>query len=99
MAIPYCGATWDLLVTNAIMGNERITDETDDVEVTYVLTHKGDSYLTGSMEWEAHGYEDTWVARFLLPSTPGVLKAEITSSATVDEDDVMGKFQTSIKVV
>jgi hypothetical protein len=95
------GDTWYIVARDIVVSRAGIIvdDETDDADVSYELTHNGVVAGSGSLAWEAYGYDDAWVARIALPATPGILRIEITASASVDGDDVVGSRQTSLKIV
>ncbi len=92
-------ATWDFVLRNVVAGRERVTDTTDDVAVTYALTHNGTAAGSGSLAWEDHGYENAWVKRLTLPATAGIFIATGTISATIDATSVTGSLQASLEVI
>lgn len=97
--VPRTGDSWYIIGRNITAGGQLVTDETEDAAVTYTLRHKGVFAGSGALAWEAHNREDAWVAMIGLPATPGVLTIELTASATIDGDTLIGTKQTSLKVV
>ncbi len=98
MATGYTGTSWDLVVRNAQIGRTLIDDSIDDATLTYALTHNGTAFDTGTLAWEVFGYDNCWVDRFNLPSTPGTMIAVVTITATIDDVSVIGELQASMVV-
>src|SRR4051794_14637779 len=97
--IARAGASWDIVLRNVVIDRTAIDDDTEDIAVTYVLTLDRVAAGSGSLAWEAHGYDDAWVKRITLPATPGVLVAVVSVGATVDDEAVTGSLQASVRVV
>jgi hypothetical protein len=89
------GTTWNLIVRNVVVNDTVVTGDTDDTVVTYALTHRGAPFGSGSLTWDAPHREDAWSTQFFLPSTPGVLVAEVT----VTVDTSVGTLRASLQVV
>lgn len=99
MSVARTNTTWDLVIYNPVLGREPITDESEDVSVTYALTHNGSAAGSGSLVYEDHEYENAWSKRLTLPATPGILVAVVTATATVDDEVLTGTRQVSLQVV
>lgn len=95
----YTNTTYDLVARSLVLGGERVTDRTSDVAVSYALTHNGADYGGGTMTYGAHDREGAWSARFFLPSAPGVLKAVVTATATINGESLIGQLQATIQVI
>lgn len=101
MMTPLHGTTWDVVLSNAVLGRTAFDLTAINPVATYTMTLNGTPYTSGpgTLTWEANGYEDAWSARFTLPATPGILVVVATISATINGNIVTGSQQQSLQVV
>lgn len=97
-AIPRTGTSWTIVVRNVVIHNvARFGDDAIPPALTYAITHNGTAYLSGALVWAdtVTGIGNAWSKEFLLPTTPGVLKATVTATL----GSAIGEDSQSLKVV